>query len=317
MYFDCNRANNWNHGPIARREQFKIYDPEGYELVKTTFNLSPAQDWRYHWLRKLPNVIPPPAKFKIDPYYTKFTWAREFPVIGRQAGDDALLKANDTLVRMFSYRHDILKALINDGVKLVVLGRNENLTDLPELKNIADTNIDLGLRFLDYTPTAKLLVVAEENVLANPNDDCAGPCVEIRVLAKAAHAVCGTRPVDPNWNERGRDVQQYELRLKRLDTQFDDKLKELYEAAMTKGMWKNTPAIQDRAAYWAEGVLAYFDAAGQTGAPFKDSTKIGDFSDSPHPINTREALKAYDAELYALVNETMAYDGHVDWRFKP
>ena len=27
-YFDCGRANNWNHGPIARREQLKIYDPE-------------------------------------------------------------------------------------------------------------------------------------------------------------------------------------------------------------------------------------------------------------------------------------------------
>ena len=46
-YFDCNRVNNWNHGPIGHREQLKIYDPEGYELVRTTFNLSPEQDWRY------------------------------------------------------------------------------------------------------------------------------------------------------------------------------------------------------------------------------------------------------------------------------
>jgi hypothetical protein len=30
---------------------------------------------------------------------------------------------------------------------------------------------------------------------------------------------------------------------------------------------------------------------------------------------TREALKAYDAELYALVAETMAYNGRVDWRY--
>src|SRR5206468_7812748 len=39
-YFDCNRINNWNHGPIANREQLKQYDPEGYELCKTTFKLS-------------------------------------------------------------------------------------------------------------------------------------------------------------------------------------------------------------------------------------------------------------------------------------
>jgi hypothetical protein len=34
------------------------------------------------------------------------------------------------------------------------------------------------------------------------------------------------------------------------------------------------------------------------------------------PIATREALQSYDAELYALVDETMAYGGHVDWGFE-
>jgi hypothetical protein len=27
-------------------------------------------------------------------------------------------------------------------------------------------------------------------------------------------------------------------------------------------------------------------------------------------------LKAYDADLYQLVNETMAYEGHADWRYR-
>jgi hypothetical protein len=316
-YFDCGRANNWNHGPIARREQLKIYDPEAYELVKTTFHLSPAQDWRYRWLRKLPNVGPPPEELHLNPYYTKFTWADEFPIIGRQASDAAMLKANDTVCKMFAYRHDILKALINDGVKLVVLGRNERLADLPELKNSTDTNIDLTIRFMDYTPATKLLVVPEENVLGDPNKADVGPCLEIRELAQALYYVCGTRPVDPNWNHRGRDVQQYELRVKRLDIQFDEKLKQLYDAAMRRGMWLDTSAMPDRVAYWAEGVLAYFDATGQDGAPFKDTGSDGDFTGSPHPINTREALKAYDPDLFGLVNETMAYDGHVDWRYQP
>ena len=39
-------------------------------------------------------------------------------MIGRGARDEALLKANDTIRKMFAYRHDILKALIADGVKL-------------------------------------------------------------------------------------------------------------------------------------------------------------------------------------------------------
>ena len=49
---------------------------------------------------------------------------------------------------------------------------------------------------------------------------------------------------------------------------------------------------------------AYFDAAGAGQAPH----------DADRPVTTREALKAYDPTLYALVDETMAYKGHVDWR---
>jgi len=53
-------------------------------------------------------------------------------------------------------------------------------------------------------------------------------------------------------------------------------------------------------------VLAYFDAAGQDMPP----------NDAPHSIATREALRQYDPELFALIAQTMAYDGHVDWRLR-
>jgi hypothetical protein len=298
-YFDCNRVNNWNHAHIGTREQLKAYDPEAYELVKTTFNLKPEQDWRYSYLQKQPSVIAPPAKFKIDPYYTKFTWAREFTVVGREASDAALLKANDTIRKMFAYRHDILKALITDGVKLVVLGRNEKLSDLPELQDAKiRKTLESRDRSLDYAPDSKLLVIGEEQVLngqkASPNSD--SPL--IRLLTRAFFSVTGTRPVEPNWENRGRSVQQYELRVKRLDVRFDEKLKQVHESAMSKGFWKRTPAQQDRAAYLAQGVAAYFNAA-------------------EHPVSTRDALRDYDPELFALVHETMAYEGHEDWRYAP
>ena len=48
-----------------------------------------------------------------------------------------------------------------------------------------------------------------------------------------------------------------------------------------------------------------------------DANVNGDFDASPHPINTRELLRAYDPNLYALVSQTMAYQGHVDWRYQP
>jgi hypothetical protein len=306
-YFDCNRVNNWNHGPIGTREQLKAYDPKGYELVRTTFNLSPEQDWRYIPLQKRPFVLPPPPQFNIDPYYTKFTWAREFTVLGRDASDEALLKANDIIRKMFAYRHDILKALIADGVQMVVLGPKESIAALPEYNNMKQHGIDALARVLYYTPQTKLLVVAQENVLGNPRDPLTGDNQVIRAFAKALYHVTATRPVDPNWNNRGREVQQYELRVKRLDIEFDERLKQLYEAAMSKNLWKGASAVHDRVAYWAAGVLAYFDATGQDAAPH----------DAPHPITTREALKSYDPDLFALVHEIMAYEGRVDWRLKP
>ena len=117
----------------------------------------------------------------------------------------------------------------------------------------------------------------------------------------------GTRPVDPNWENRGRAVQQYELRVGRLDIRFDGRLQEIYEQAMNASKWQGTAAVHDRVAYWAEGLLAYFDALGQDAAP----------GDAAHPIGTRETLREYDPALFSLVDETMAYGGKVDWRDQP
>jgi hypothetical protein len=306
-YFNCNRINNWNHIAIATREQLKEYDPDGYNLVRTTFKLTADQDWTLRVLRQQPSVIPPPLKFKIDPYYTKFTYAREFPVLGSsKVGDLTLLKANDTIRKMFAYRHDILKAMIIDGARLIVLGREERLSDLPEFKASRNTTGFDEVRYLDYTPELKLMVVPEENVLGLGIDPFAGKEMVVSVFATGLYRVTGSRPVDPTFDQR-RQKQQYELRVKRLDVEFDRKLTALYDEAIQKSLWKGTSAARDRGEYWTAGVLAYFDAGGASSAP----------NDADRPITTRESLKAYDANLFALIDDTMAYRGHPDWRVKP
>jgi dipeptidyl aminopeptidase/acylaminoacyl peptidase len=305
-YFDCNRINNWNHAAIGTREQLKQYDPDGYELVKSTFKLTPATDWRYRPLRRQPSVIPPPAKFKFDPYYTKFISAREFPVLGSpHVSDAALLRANDTIRKLFAYRHDILKAMIAAGVRLVVLGRQEKLSDLPEFKDARNQAGFDEVRYLDYTPAHRLLVVPEENVLGLTDDPFAGQSMVISVFARGLYQLAALRPAFPDF-ERQRDLQQYELRVKRLDIDFGHKLQKVYDEAMHKSLWRGTSAARDRVEYWVAGVIAYFDAAGAGQAP-----NLAD-----RPITTREALKTYDADLFALVDETMAYKEHVDWRLQ-
>jgi hypothetical protein len=306
-YFDCNRINNWNHNAVGTREQLKQYDPEGYDLVRTTFRLPPEKDWRLPVLRRQPSVVPPPARLKIDPYYTKFTYAREFPVLGSdKVSDEALLKANDTVRKMFAYRHDILKALISDGARLVVLGRGEALSELPEFRGSKETAGLDQARYLDYTPSLKLMVVPEENALGLPTDRFAGKGMVVSEFARALYRVTGVRPVDPEFDKR-RQKQQYELRVNRLDVTFDQKLQKLYEEAKGKGLWRGTAATRDRDEYWVAGVEAYFDAAGAGPPP----------TGAERPITTREALKAYDPDLHALAHETMAYQDRVDWRYKP
>jgi hypothetical protein len=305
-YFDCNRVNNWNHAAIATREQLKQYDPEGYELIKATFKLSPANDWRYCPLRRQPSVITPLAKFQIDPYYTKFTWAREFIVLGsKHVSDEALLKANDIIRKMFAYRHDILKSMISDGARLIVLGRNEKLSDLPEFKDAKERAGFDEVRYCEYTPSLKRMVVAEENVLGLTGEPFAGKCMVISVFAKGLYQVAGLRAVDPDFEKR-RGKQQYELRVKRLDIEFDQRFRKLYDEAMSKGLWKGTAAARNSIEYWSAGVEAYFDAAG-AGTPPHGADR---------PITSREALKVYDPNLFTLVDETMAYKEHVDWRFQ-
>ena len=137
----------------------------------------------------------------------------------------------------------------------------------------------------------------------------------VHSMAIAFHRVTGAHDVDPKFAQVRRDSQQYEQQLlwnkgpipiQRLDVDFDLKLRKLFDDATAKQLWKGTPAAQGRAEYWAAGVAAYFDAAGGGYAP----------NDAPRPITTREALKSYDPDLYDLVDTTMLFSGHQDWRYK-
>ena len=307
-YFDCNRINNWNHINVGTREQLKLYDPEGYELVRTTMNLSAQTDWRYTPVCVQPSVTEPPARFAIDPFFTKFTYARELPIIASGAvSDAALLRANETVRRLFAYRHDVLKAMINDGARLVILGRDEPMRALPQLRETAVKQRGWdNARYADYDASTKMMVVPEESLLREAVDRLAGADPVVRVLARAMYARVADRPVDPDWEARSpRVTQQYELRVQRLDMRFRDRLQALFEQAVSeKKLWQGTPAANDAVTYWASGVEAYFDATG-TGQP-----QVG----AERPITTREQLRQYDPELFKLVDETFAFAGRIDWR---
>jgi dienelactone hydrolase len=242
-------------------------------------------------------------------FYKKYIDVVGMPVVAaEEVADEALQRTYSIVTHMLAGRPDIVREMVDSGMYLIIIGKDQVYTDMPEIASLQDDkSIDVLARGLDYRPDTKLLVVNEENVLADPADPNVGCNQVIRVFANALHEVAGRRPVDPNWDNRARTVQQYELRVKRLDIRFDQELKELFARAMTAEKWRGTRAVHDHVAYWTAGVLAYLDAAGQDAAP----------KDAAHPVNTREAFARYDPELFAVVRETMAYEGHVDWRLEP
>ena len=74
----------------------------------------------------------------------------------------------------------------------------------------------------------------------------------------------------------------------RIDERFDRKVKQVYRAAMERGLWETTPAALDRFEYIACGGAAYFNA-GQI------------MIAGGQAIKTRQRLKRYDPELEELM----------------
>ncbi len=300
-YFDCNRVNNWNHGPIATREQLRQYDPEGYELVRSTLRIPPDRDWRYRFMRSLPSVDRPPPELGLDEYFTKFTWAREFLVLGRGASNEALLHANRTIRQMFAYRHDMLKGLINLGLQLYVLGEEERLIDLPPYRNWAEIpDLDPTLRTVDYSRTTRLLVVDERSVLAAARGERREDHPVVRTMALAVYRALASRPFDPGYQERpARLWQQYELGLERVDERFAQRVHELFEKSRQEGRWHGTPAAHAAEWYWTKGVLLYFGACGQDHPYFSSGA----------PVDEHGALREYDPDLYEFLDTAWARKG--------
>ncbi|MGD8499740.1 MAG: hypothetical protein PVJ86_03790, partial [Phycisphaerales bacterium] len=302
-YFDANRQNNYNHNHVNTREELQAYDPDLAGLVADTFRNTSETDWRYKPVAKQPQVTSPHAKLRCDAFYKKYVRARGLPILGSgKVSDEALLEANYLIRHMFAYRHDVLKAMIDAGLRLVVVTEDERITDVPEYKDQETLELDGKLRrVLGCTPERLIIVCGEENLLGNPNDIYAGESMLIREFARALHVLAGHRSVQKESDEKPK--QQYELGVKRIDKEFDETLSQLYQSALRRGLWKNTFAATSPEEYWAEGVQSWFDANSQN-------------SQGHNRINTREELDVYDPDLAEFIAEVFRHSVRSDWRYK-
>ncbi len=218
--------------PFDNREQLKEYDPVGYELVRTTFNLVAgkrlalypgAQAAQRHSRRRRNS-----KSIRITPSSPGHGNFRS--LAPTKVSDEALLKANDTIRKMFAYRHDILKALINDGAKLVVLGPGEHFPICQISKTNKTKPASIRSRYFDYKAEKKLLVVSEENVLGGPDDPyygkssvvrasprlCSPPLPVASPIRNSTQSAANRSNTNNSWSGRAERRP-----IKRLDVDFD------------------------------------------------------------------------------------------------
>ena len=231
----------------------------------------------------IPEPIPPPAAvretFNLDPFYEQWIDVEGLPVVASSKVNPYAVKEAAWLIRqMIGHRQDVLQALAKNNVRFAVMAYSELTTRIPEHSDLQpDYYWDRRARGLGSTPARPAVSCGEENLLNYSGDPYSTENILVHEFAHAIHQM-GLNTVDPG---------------------FDDRLKTIYDAAVEKGLWKDTYAITNRAEYWAEGTQSWFD-----------TNRAND--DQHNHVDTRDKLKEYDPALASLLAEVF---GDVDWRY--
>ena len=227
--------------------------------------------------------IPPPVavrkSFNLDPFYEQWIDVEGLPVVASAKVNPYAVKEAAWLIRqMIGHRPDVLQALAENNVRFAVMAYNELTTQIPEHSDLQPTSYwDRRARGLGSTPARPAVSCGEENLLNYTGDPYSTENILVHEFAHAIHQM-GLNTVAPS---------------------FEDRLKVTFDAAVEKGLWKDTYAITNKAEYWAEGTQSWFD-----------TNRAND--DQHNHVDTRDKLKDYDPALAILLTEVFE---DTDWRY--
>ena len=231
----------------------------------------------------IPEPVPPPstvrAYFDLDPYYEQWIDVGGLPVLASaKVNPYAVKEAAWQIRQMIGHRPDILQAMVQNKARFSIIPHTEIITDIPEYRS--DPRPDfLIFRERGWGGSEGATVTSsEEGILHYSGSYGTGYNVLIHEFAHGIHLL-GLNTFDPT---------------------FEERLNTTYKTAMQRGLWSGTYASSDMREYWAEGTMGWFLLHGR-----------GSFS---HFGNTRQALKAYDPGLAALLSEVY---GDTEWRYTP
>ena len=219
--------------------------------------------------------------FQLDSFYEQWVNVGGLPVVASlQVNPYALKEAAWLIRKMIGHRPDVLRAMVGNKVRFSVIAYTEIITDIPEYNDHSPDFFWYRIRGLAGMGASghPAVTSGEENILGYPGNYGGTYNTLIHEFGHAIHSH-GLSTVDPT---------------------FDNRLQIAYESAMQKGLWQRTSASLDRKEYWAEGTQAWFHPNG--------AGSFGRFG------NTRQALKAHDPDLAALLTEIY---GDAEWRYTP
>jgi hypothetical protein len=213
-------------------------------------------------------VTTPPKGY--NAFYTKYVSASGFPVLASErVSNYALLEAAWLINNMLEPRPDVQHALTASGCRFAVMAAEELTTDIPEHSDLTPKQYwNRRARGLGATPQRPAVSCGEENLLCYRGDPYKEENILVHEFAHALHL----------------------MGLKRIEPDFDSRLKKIYDRAMAEGLWKGKYAATNKEEYWAEGVQSFFD------------TNRPPDHDHNH-VRTRAALKEYDPRLAELISE--------------
>ena len=220
-------------------------------------------------------------RLELDPFYAQCVLVQGFPILSSENVSPYALKEAAYIVhRMLGHRPKLIAALVENKARLVVMGSREYTTDIPEHRHMTPRDYwDWRARGLGGTLDNPVTTCAEENLLNYKGDPYHEEGIVVHEFAHAIHAL-GLNRVDPN---------------------FDGKLATTWKRSTARGLWVGKYAGTNKDEFWAEGVQSWFG-----------DNRENDY-DHNH-VDTRAELKAYDPELFALIESVL---GPNDWQYTP
>ncbi len=154
-------------------------------------------------------------------------------VASLEVDDQALLKTEEIVSRMLAGRPDILQELKKSGMYLIIIGKDQVYTDMPEYSDHPNPSFqNERVRGTGGKPTS----FGEENLLGLALDRYDDESIGVHEFC---HTIDGA--------------------LRNIDSSWSPKLRQTFQNAKNKNLYEHAYAGSNAGEYWAEICQAYFD----------------------------------------------------------